>query len=615
MPFKTFDEYNESAFVKETISRHGFAAIRCIDAKENPVMAFAGLMPFKLAGQYYLAHELHKLLSADETEPQIALFNIDRLRDIARQIECFHRNNPDSVMRDTDIAGFEMLVHAFIHKFPDYLRINDTTDTTKVTFKGYHLGFFEDASKEEKSLFPNISKILNSSPSKEGSVKLADQNIDGTKNNAVSSNTPKFDDIGEVVIDGEVAPLKAKALQPALNLVIQDSRGTVFVDIASDFWNEADLAETLLSLRANTPRYEWVLDALVDSIRARKPYIMIPAAWEILQKVVDSLMLREAKRIKHPTKYKSLPDHKNLLKKLFKVTEALCNATQYNEALWLIQKISTSGFNENNIELGNAFIQTLLKNLVETSDANYQVFALQALTQLLKMAHPNEIFALRNIGNGYEPWKKIISTFEPKSAAAAAALASFSWIDDATKNTLWEILNGDQAFFQRFISGNSNLYLLCYYLPQHKHQIFENIINGGFGLYEKILDYYEKRLKVDETIEKLFPQDAPLIRGLIALKNIHHHQNVSMADLQEIQKSLDPLQKSLLAKAIENIFPKAQTRHAEVQTLYQQLTAAASPSSSSTPVPSVYAQPTNTDQPTVLGVASQSCGQPERLLQ
>jgi hypothetical protein len=158
-PIHTLNYYDNPDFTESVIQHYGSAAIRCFVSGENPKMALATLMPFKIADSYYLADELYYVFSCQN--PALVLQHIQQ---IAVKLDEFHRggNHPETLAGDQ--AGFEMLIHAVVHAVAKNYPKMDFKD-----LKFPHASFFENydmdnPNSSQGDFFRRMSRILREEP-------------------------------------------------------------------------------------------------------------------------------------------------------------------------------------------------------------------------------------------------------------------------------------------------------------------------------------------------------------------------------------------------------------------------------------------------------------------
>jgi hypothetical protein len=139
------------------------------------------------------------------------------------------------------------------------------------------------------------------------------------------------------------------------------------------------------------------------------------------------------------------------LHKLFELLNELCDASKFNEAFFVIQKIVRADqfdlLAKNNL-IVERFISKLLEQVTQSTNPDYVLFALQALTELLQ---PNQYKNTNQVANKFmrrvdiRQLNALIKTFKPTTAPIIVAFSNLLEIllqsDDTTTHD--NILNRD----------------------------------------------------------------------------------------------------------------------------------------------------------------------------
>lgn len=378
---KPFEYYLGDEFQKATLERHGFAAIRCFIKKENPVHALVGLTPFKIADQYYLAEELRFILYSTDENAILSRFSA-----ITAALNVLYANGKPSAHLNSDTTGLSILAHALVCRFSG--QAGSQASSVQASLKA----IADTLSKNQRNnqvlsgIFTPTMTILNTPFSKDTSpVFKLDSHLS-------DKSTQTID--GENEVGKKDASSKSSESRPG------------------DGSEEVQILQKAIA----------AIDRSAQKISEEE--------WKKLQGTIDSFIQSHKNRLN-----RTFEDA--FFSALFQVANKLYEIPEVDRAFWVIQKISElfqqSGFSAYNFSEGMQLLQIIPENLEEASDA-HSVFVLQTLIQLLQpMTYRHRFNNKSSIDYVLEYLRdtlfrqyleKIITTFEPKSSASAAALSN-----------------------------------------------------------------------------------------------------------------------------------------------------------------------------------------------
>lgn len=465
---KPFKYYLSDEFQKTTLERHGFAAIRCFLKKENPIHALVGLMPFKIAGQYCLAEELRFILySTDENAI------LSRILAIRAGLQAFYADGKPSAHLNSDTTGLAVLTHALICRFSQ--RNGSQASATVASLETMRTTRDILSSKQQKNqvlnnIFTPMITILDTTFSQDTSpVFKLSSNISDKSTQTIDGK----EDVGEK----DASPKSSKS-------------------------STDDGSEELRIVREAT--------TIAQELERE--------TWTMVQGKIDSFIQSNKNR---PRRYETLED--DFLSALFQFANKPYKASKLDRAFWVIQKISEL-FQQSDLRyhLSNGIqgLQITFEKLEVASDAD-GIFMLQSLIQLLQpMSYRNRLNGRQLVNDLMgiditfrQLLEKIITTFEPKSDASAAALSNlFEILFQSDLRTL--LFKRNTTFQQNTIQATSALLRRWYQVVG----FFSVLLGGGaIGTGVSLLLLFALSVTVFNPLTLLFIAAPIAAVGLIGL--------------------------------------------------------------------------------------------------